>query len=186
MRLSIRSTLVAALIIGMVAVPLVSMAGGKHRGGRGMGKGLGMEMGGPRMGMSMGQRLLGPIGDELGLTEAQRTQIQTILDEGQPRLTELRDQLRAAQEAFREGQDPATFDEAAIRAFAASQSQLKTDLMVEVARMRSSIHSVLTADQQQQLEDLRSTRGRYGAGRGGRGGAGGGFGTGDCPYGNNG
>jgi Spy/CpxP family protein refolding chaperone len=141
--------------------------------------------------MHMGQRLLGPIGDRIGLTDEQKSRIQAILDESQPRLQELRDQLTAARDAFMADQDPTVFDEAAIRSFAASQSQIKTDLMVEVARARTEIHSVLTAEQQQQLDDLRGACGlcgRQGGGRGARGGrgagAGNGNGTGTCPYGN--
>jgi Spy/CpxP family protein refolding chaperone len=70
----------------------------------------------------------------------------------------MRNQLRDAHQAFRANQQPGTFDEAAVRAFAQSQSQTHVELMVAGARTMSRIHNVLTTEQQQRLEELRALR----------------------------
>ena len=70
--------------------------------------------------------------------------------------------------------DPAKGLEAAVRAFAESQSPAHIELMVAGARTMSRIHSLLTPEQQQRLEELRAVRHERGR-RGGPGAGGGRF-----------
>jgi Spy/CpxP family protein refolding chaperone len=111
-------------------------------------------------------RMLDRIGDEIGLTEEQRAEIEAIAAEEQPIIQELRDQLAEARSRHRESITPGEFDEAALREFGAAQGELMTELMVAGTRLKHRVFSVLTEEQQEQLDDLReSMRGRRGGGK---------------------
>jgi Spy/CpxP family protein refolding chaperone len=135
-------------------------------------------MHGPRGGMGgpMGAhgfdvtRMLDRIGDQIGLTEEQRAEIEAIAAEEQPAIQELRDQLAEARSQHRDSITPGELDEAALRAFGAAQGELMTELMVAGARLKYRVYSVLTKEQQQQLAELReSMRARRGGKRFGGG-----------------
>jgi Spy/CpxP family protein refolding chaperone len=90
---------------------------------------------------------------QLNLTEAQQTQIKTILADERGKTAPLRQQLRQNEQA----QNAATngsFDEAQARAFAGKQAQIMSDLMVEKQRAKSQIYSLLTPDQRQKALQL--------------------------------
>jgi Spy/CpxP family protein refolding chaperone len=128
-------------------------------------------MGGPmRAGGFDMTRMLDRIGDEIGLTEEQRAEIEAIAAEEQPVIEELRDQLAETRGQHHESGTPGEFDEAALRAFGEAQGELMTELMVAGARLKYRVYSVLTEEQQQQLADLReSMRSRRGGKRFGGG-----------------
>ena len=140
-----------ALAVALVAVPGLIFAqgfsGGPGRGGPG-----GMH------GPGNLDFLLGFVGDVIGLSDEQRAQIEAILDEGRPAIQELREQAREAGQQFRDSQQPGQFDEDAVRAFAGTQAQLRTDIMVETMRLKSQVFSVLTPEQQTQLQEMRERR----------------------------
>jgi len=126
--------------------------------------------GGP--GLHRFEEMLPELAVVLDLSDEQQAQIEAILDAELPAIETMRDQLRDAHQAFRASQQPGAFDEAAIRAFAQSQSQTHVELMVAGARTMSRIHNVLTAEQQRRLEELRALRperGRRGGPGSGRG-----------------
>jgi protein CpxP len=111
------------------------------------------------------EHMLPRLAEELDLTDAQQGQIQAILDEETPAIESMREQLRNAHQAFRESHPPGEFDEAAVRAFAESQSPTHVELMVAEARTKSRVHNVLTPEQRaqlQQMRDRRGPRGRHG------------------------
>lgn len=162
-----RRILMATLALAAMAVPGAVLAQG-YGGPHGMGGPDGF--GGP--GLHRFEEMLPELATILDLSDEQQAQIEAILDEELPAIETMRDQLRDAHQAFRANQQPGVFDEAAVRAFAQSQSQTHVELMVAGARTMSRIHNVLTTEQQQRLEELRALRherghrGGPGAGRG--------------------
>jgi Spy/CpxP family protein refolding chaperone len=90
---------------------------------------------------------------QLNLTEAQQTQIKTILADERSKTMPLRQQLRQNEQAQNAAINGA-FDEAQARAFASKQAQIMSDLMVEKQRAKSQIYSVLTPDQRQKALQL--------------------------------
>ena len=162
-----RRILFTTLALAAMAVPGPALAQG-YGGPHGMGGPDGF--GGP--GLHRFEEMLPELAVVLDLSDEQQAQIEAILDAELPAIETMRDQLRDAHQAFRASQQPGAFDEAAIRAFAQSQSQTHVELMVAGARTMSRIHNVLTAEQQQRLEELRALRPE----RGHRGGPGSGRG----------
>jgi Spy/CpxP family protein refolding chaperone len=154
-----RRFLITVAMAAAVAVPGALLAQGGF-GGPPPDLGLHGGFGGP--GLDRFEEMLPRLAEFLALTDAQQSQIQAILDEEMPAIDSLRDQLRAAHEAFRSAHQPGQFDEAAVRAFGESQCQNHVDLMVASARAMSRIHNVLTPEQQQKLQDARGLFGRHG------------------------
>jgi Spy/CpxP family protein refolding chaperone len=103
-------------------------------------------------------RMLDRIGEEIGLTEEQRTEIEAIVAEEQPGIEALREQMAELREQHRESMTPGEFDETAIRAFAQAQGNLATELMVSGARLKYRVYSVLTTEQQELLAQIREDR----------------------------
>jgi protein CpxP len=90
---------------------------------------------------------------ELNLTEAQQTQIKTIMADSRTRTKPLMQQLRQNEQAAN-ANVTGSFDEAQARAFAGKQSQIMSNLIVEKQRTKSQIYSVLTPDQRQKALQL--------------------------------
>lgn len=116
-------------------------------------------------------RVLDRVGDRIGLTDAQRTEIQAIVDAGKPGLDALRDQARAERETFRDSHEIGDFDEATFRAHFESQARLHVEMQLIGASMMSQAWAVLTPAQQQELQDLMALMGngpggpRHGGGK---------------------
>lgn len=91
---------------------------------------------------------------ELNLTDAQQTQIKSILQAQKAKTQPIREQLRQNRLSQNNGTTTGAFDEAQTRAFANKQAQLMSDLMVERARTKSQISAVLTPDQRQKAQQL--------------------------------
>jgi Spy/CpxP family protein refolding chaperone len=144
-----RRILITTLAMAAMALPGAALAGAVAPG---MG---GLTVSGPGPPL---REMLPELAVVLDLSDEQQAQIEAILDEELPAIETMREQLRDAHRAFRANQQPGVFDEAAIRAFAQSQSQTHVELMVAGARTMSRIHNVLTTEQQQRLEELRALR----------------------------
>lgn len=133
--------------VALAAGATVALAGG-GRGGAGM-RGDGMR--GP----------LGPLGralHRLDLSAEQRTQIESLVAEAKPAIEALREQLRVSREEFQATHPPTSFDEAAIRAHAAAQTGIHTELAVATARLRARALGVLTPEQLAELDAMREAR----------------------------
>jgi len=126
-------------------------------------------MGGDHLGFF--ERKLPRMAEELGLSNEQLEKIQAIIDAARPEIEKYAEQLRNGREAYRaEHDNPAEFDETALRAHAQDQHLVQTELMVVVAKARAEIFAQLTAEQIEQLEDVRGSFGgrkavRHGGGR---------------------
>ena len=95
--------------------------------------------------------MLGMMGDYLDLTDAQRTQMKSILTKEKPTIQPLMQQLAQGHQQIRQLEEASTFDEAKARALATQQSQTMTELMVQKSRIKSEMMQVLTADQKTKL-----------------------------------
>jgi len=90
---------------------------------------------------------------ELNLTDAQQTQIKSIMTAEKAKIQPLRQQLRQNEQAENANIN-GTFDQAQATAFAGKQSQIMGDLIVEKERAKSQIYAVLTPDQRQKAQQL--------------------------------
>ena len=147
-RMVMAAALVAALAGGHVLAGAQAPRGGPGmRGAPGPGP-----PGGPR-----GALLGGPAGGlglrGIELTDAQREQVRSIMESHRQEFTDLRSKLGAAHRAFAEAQRAGDLDEAAIRTQSAAVANAMADEAILRARVRSQVHALLTAEQQQQLKD---------------------------------
>ena len=133
------TALVLALAAGLTAAVVQHEAGGKgrHHGW-----------------------MLARMTKELNLTPDQQAQIKTILETQKAKMQPLRQQLRQNRMAANSSTTGA-FDEAQVRALAAKQAQIQTDLTVERERTKSQILTVLTPDQRTKALALMQQRGRH-------------------------
>ncbi len=91
----------------------------------------------------------------LDLTDDQKTQVKTILQDEGPKVEPLVDELLRSKKALFEAVHSRTFDEKAVRAAASDSAKATTDLAVERARMVSRFRRILTDEQQDRLESIR-------------------------------
>ncbi len=144
----------AVLVLILAALPLLAHHPAGKSGYPGH-HGHGREMGGPDM---MATHILA-LGDELGLSEQQKSEIEAVLAEARPQIEALRLRMEKAREEWQENFDPANFDEATARSFAESQAAIHADLMVLGMKTRAQVFSLLTPEQQGQLRNLREEGG---------------------------
>ncbi len=109
----------------------------------------------------------------LDLTADQQAQIKNLLDQQWQNRQADRDEMQAAREAMQAARLATPFDEADFRAKAAKQAELRTERMVERAKLQQQINAILTPEQQAKAETLGGMMGGFGKGRGmGMGGGG--------------
>lgn len=121
-----------------------------------------------------GWRMGGFLARALNLTDDQKNQVKTILQNTRPAVQPLLQQLAANRQAMQQAIESPTPDKTAIQNLANAQGQLVSQLAVIRANTFSQIYStVLTPDQQAKLKELQSKRqNRGGAGSGTSGGSG--------------
>ncbi|MGD1018056.1 MAG: Spy/CpxP family protein refolding chaperone [Verrucomicrobiia bacterium] len=91
---------------------------------------------------------------ELGMTDAQKTQVKSILRSYQPTVGPLVKEVVTERRALRDTVRAQTIDETAIRAEAAKVASLEADLAVQRAHVVHDIRAVLTPGQIQKLKDM--------------------------------
>lgn len=93
---------------------------------------------------------------QLDLTDAQKTQIETIMDTYRPQWDSLRETKRQTCEDKMTGLAGLPFDEAQARQAYKEMASMHEEMFVLRMRMRSEIRAVLTEDQLRQLEAKRN------------------------------
>lgn len=83
----------------------------------------------------------------LDLTDAQQTQIKTILEKEKPTIQPLFEQIGEGRKQLRVLEQSDTFDEAKVRVLVAQNSQAINELIVQKARIHSELFQVLTPEQ---------------------------------------
>jgi protein CpxP len=135
----ILSTVVALVAAGGA---MVFAQGPGSRGPRG---------GGPGIGGGLPLR-------ELELTEAQRQQVQQLVQQHRETTRALFERAQAARVAQRQAMEAIPFNESQVRAATSATAEVEADLAVQQARLQSEIHGLLTTEQQQQLQKIRADR----------------------------
>jgi protein CpxP len=110
----------------------------------------------------------------LGLSENQEEQIEALFKANYEQNYARREQMRASRDELREKMHAENFNEAEFRTLAEQQAQLKTDLMVERAKIKQQVFAILTPEQQEKADKLMELRGhgkhgRHGGRHGGQG-----------------
>ena len=106
-------------------------------------------------GMMFGHHM-GWIARKLDLSDAQKTQIQSMIQAERPNFEPLVKQLAATHQQMLAATRGGNFDEAQVRALANQQAQTLAELMVIRERVISKVYNtVLTADQKTKADALR-------------------------------
>lgn len=108
------------------------------------------------------QCFLGCYGAELGLSEGQKAQMQERIDRFRETTAGLREQLARLRRQSRDAEDGGALNEASLRAAAQARANLRVEMEVAHARLRSELNAILTpeqkakrAEQQRQCEERR-------------------------------
>lgn len=93
--------------------------------------------------------------EKLGLSDAQKNEMRTLAQEERETMRPLHKQLREQKIALHQSSEPGKFDEAKVRASAAEQAKIMTEIIVARERLRAKLYNVLTPEQQQKLEQMK-------------------------------
>ncbi|MFV0389405.1 MAG: Spy/CpxP family protein refolding chaperone [Pyrinomonadaceae bacterium] len=96
-----------------------------------------------------------PMFKDLNLTDAQKTQIQSIMKEGAAQGKTLRDQMRDNQKAKQDSLDNG-YDAAKIQELAQAQGALQSQMVIQRAEIQNKVSSVLTAEQKKKIADKKA------------------------------
>lgn len=119
------------------------------------------------------------IASKLGLSEEQKAQAKTILEDSKTRIQPLAEALRANHEKAEKLGTDGVYNEAAVAQLADEQSAAMRQMIVEKEKTKAALFAVLTPEQRVQAEQLKGEfkeRFRDGFKKGRRGGPGGEFG----------
>lgn len=95
----------------------------------------------------------------LDLTDSQKKQIKTLMNEKWQNHQVLRTKMEASRKTLHQYKQGSEFNESEFRAIAQKHADLKTEMMFQQAKNRQQIFAVLTPEQQQKAEKLRGMRG---------------------------
>lgn len=143
MRKSIFAAVGAVAVAGLIALANPAVAHG------GSGKGHGGKLFGSSFQIAM-------IARHLDMTDEQKAQLREVLDAARPEADRLADEMvnnRHSMKAFRESD---SYSEEDIRAIADEKGRLIADMMVLHARVHTQIKSILTPEQLERFEKMRS------------------------------
>jgi protein CpxP len=93
--------------------------------------------------------------EKLNLTDRQKDQVHSIINEERPKIKPLVQNLKAGRDQLSTLRKSGPFDEAKVRAVAKGQADILTELIVEKERVKSKIYAVLTPEQRARAEQLR-------------------------------
>jgi len=132
------------------------MAQGGPDGPRGFG-GRGGRFGQVGPGPDQGPMAMLPLG-RLDLTEAQRAQMNALMESHRAATQPVMERARTAREALHAAVTASAVDEGAIRARSSELASAEADLAVARARLNADILKILTTEQRTELEQARSRR----------------------------
>jgi periplasmic protein CpxP/Spy len=139
---------VTTLLGGLLAVGVASAQGpgGGGRGGRGMGGPGGF---GPGAGLPVRQ---------LNLTDAQQSQVRTLVQQHRDELQAAMERLRSAMEAQQQAVQTVPINESLIRSTTQVVAEAQTEVALERARVFNEFFALLTPEQQAQAKKLQAGR----------------------------
>lgn len=123
--------------------------------GQGMGRMGGLEMLGETGGA---QAMLGRMGEQLGLSDAQKQQIRGILESARPEMQSVREQMRANRQRLEatKPDDPAYA--AVVAEVSRAAGELASRTVSNGAQVRKQVWAVLTPEQRTKADALRAER----------------------------
>jgi Spy/CpxP family protein refolding chaperone len=98
------------------------------------------------------ERMTAFLTNYLDLTDAQQTQVRTILTTAKPQFEQFHSQLMDLHRSVRQAALVQPFDEAKIRTLLAQKTSQMIDAGVEMARVESQINALLTPEQQTKMQ----------------------------------
>ena len=123
--------ILAIVILGLGAVFIFAQKGGMKRGGFG---GKGFER----------------IAEKLNLSDEQKAQVKTILEDSKKRIKPLMESLKANHEQIENLGTDGVFNEAQVQQIAAAQAETTKQLVIEKEKTKAQIFAVLTPEQRTQ------------------------------------
>ncbi len=96
----------------------------------------------------------------LDLNDDQQQQLQSLHEQRRSQQQQWQEQMQASREALRTAAHADPFSEEALRAATRQHADLKADMMVEMAKTREQMASVLTPEQRAKAEQLRAIQGK--------------------------
>lgn len=166
-RVLIPTLIVGALLTGSLAMAGPGKCGSNCSSGWG---GKGQEAMSYEQHEERTEHRLEKMGVILDLTEEQKSQFETMLNQQWQEKKQLREQMRASKDEMREARVVTDFNEVDFRSKAAKQAELKTEMMVTHAKMKQQVYALLTPEQQEKADTLsKMTGGRDKGHHGGRG-----------------
>ena len=103
--------------------------------------------------------------DKLNLTDAQKQQIKTLMDNARTASKSQFDKLRGFDDELKTVADAASFNEDAARQILTAKAQVMTELEIVHLKTDIAIKNILTAEQKTQLEQLKLQRPDFGRGQ---------------------
>ena len=137
----------ATLVAGALAAGTALAQVPNHEGGRG-GPGR-MGAFGPDAGLPL---------RALNLTDAQKEQIRTLMQQRSEEHQAVASKLREAFDAQRKAADAMPVDEQAIRSTTQALADAQTEMAIQQAKLRADIFALLTPEQQAQAAKLKAER----------------------------
>jgi protein CpxP len=101
----------------------------------------------------------------IDLTDAQRQQMRSIMESHKAEFDQVRTKLREAHAGMAAASSGQTVDEAAIRASSTALAAALADEAILSAKVRAEVFGILTAEQQQTLQERQAERGKRRQGR---------------------
>jgi protein CpxP len=146
------------LVVGavVVALGLTSVYVSAQNTSGGPGPFMGRGRGGPGGPMGMMGPLSPMIMNRLNLTDAQRSQITSVLQAHSSDIKAVGGRASVARKALEAAISAATVDESAIRARSADVATVEADMAVMRAQIRAEVWQILTPDQQTQANTLQA------------------------------
>jgi protein CpxP len=141
----------------MAAMMAVPVGFAQSSTGNNSGTSSGQSTTGPHFGRHFGRfGWTGRAFRQLGLTDAQKTQLRQIRQNHRANMDGLQQQLRASMQEMRQAYGESTFDEALATQKLTEVAPLKAKLMAERFKMRQEMLTVLTPEQKTQLDQMRN------------------------------
>jgi len=112
--------------------------------------------GGPMGDFGFGDHMFNYLSDALDLTQAQQDQAKAITEKEKATIQPLMKQLMQAHKDMSVMEDSGTFDEAKVRALAAQNTPILTELFVQKARIHAELMQILTPEQKTKLAQLKA------------------------------
>jgi len=100
------------------------------------------------------------MGVVLDLSDTQKDQLRNVFDQQWKEHQAQRNEMQASRDALSSARWDKNFDEKAFRVQAQKHADLKTEMMVQRAKVRQQVFAILTPEQQQKAEKLQGIGGR--------------------------